>query len=59
MKVWTLRLEGRRKPFLWLTDEGLDSLRTIKRTLERVTEQGETVIVGLTTHRPRKEIEHG
>ena len=53
MKIWTLTLEGRREPFLWLTHEGPQSERTIVATVEKVTRQGETVIVGLITHRPR------
>lgn len=52
--VWTVRIEGRRQPSLWMTHEGATSAREVERYVEQLTAKGETVIVNLTrTHQPR------
>jgi hypothetical protein len=51
MKVWTLRLDGERRPFLWLTHEGDESQALIDRTVARAKDRGLDVVVGLTRRR--------
>ena len=55
MKVWTVRLEGQRTPFLWVTHEGRASEDTVRRVIDQCVAAGDTVIVGLVHHRPRVE----
>jgi hypothetical protein len=47
MKIWTLTLEGRRQPFLEHIVEDDQAAETIRRTVERATAAGYTVIVNV------------
>jgi hypothetical protein len=60
--IWTIRLEGRPEPFLWVVHEGNESVRFVERTVAQATARGETVIVNLTRttrQRPVVEVIHG
>jgi hypothetical protein len=46
--VWTVRIEGRREPSLWLTHEGVESARIVERYVDKCTSAGLTVLVNLT-----------
>lgn len=50
--VWTVRLEDRAVPHLWLTHEGKDSAAFIERHVAKCTALGHTVIVGLSSRVP-------
>jgi hypothetical protein len=56
-KIWTVRLDGAPQPFLWVLDEGLASEDTVYRVVKTCVDAGETVIVGLVRHSPRRERE--
>jgi hypothetical protein len=55
VKVWTLRLEGERKPFLWQTLEGPATQQEVEAVIEQVKAQGLTVIVELKSKKGRRE----
>lgn len=60
MNVYTLRLDGEPRPFLWVLDEGPQTEALLNRTIKQCVARGETVIVGLVRHQPRvKEVTHG
>jgi len=48
VKIWTLTLEGRRKPFLEHVDNA-QAAETIRRTIDRTTAKGLTVIVNVVS----------
>lgn len=50
--VWTVRLEDRDVPHLWLTHEGKQSAAFIERHVAKCTALGHNVIVGLSSRPP-------
>ena len=47
--VWTIRIEGDAAPCTWLLHEGPRSVAMIEEAVARATQEGLTVIVGLST----------
>ena len=46
--IWTVQIEGRREPSLWLAHEGAESARIVERYVDKCTRAGLTVLVNLT-----------
>lgn len=57
MKLWTVTIEGRRRPILRLEHDGREAVATVERTIARAKAAGFTVIVGLVTTRRRITVE--
>jgi hypothetical protein len=47
--VWTVRIENRATPHLWLLHEGPESARAIERHVATCVALGYTIIVGLSS----------
>ena len=52
--LWTIRIEGRRKPLLEFPHRGPDTVRVVELAVAGVKASGQTAIVNLTRTKRRR-----